>query len=145
MTPTQISRLCELEPERFTFYQNTTLYWEIVEDRLGLGSGMEVASVADPVFFSTGRAVMLWWMLQTMRARFDCLDRHIRTGAYDTHTTDGPWSNPEYMTLDWVMGTEVTRLDEDAVIEAYIEWKQSCVAADRPTEPSEQGVTDERQ
>ena len=145
MTPTQISRLCELEPERFTFYQNTTLYWEIGEDRLELGSGMEVASVADPRFFSTGRAAMLWWMLQTMRARFDDLYRHIKIGAYDTHTTDGPWSNPEYMTLDRAMGTEAATLDEDAVIEAYIAWKESCVAAGHPTEQNEQGETDERQ
>lgn len=140
MTPTQISRLCELEPERFrhfsdglvTFDEDGTRFWihwetrECQQRKINYG-------------------FMCFWMLQTMRTRFDYLDRHIRTGAYDTHTTDGPWSNPEYMTLDWVMDTEVTRLDEDAVIEAYIEWKQSCVAADRPTEPSEQGVTDERQ
>ena len=129
MTPTQISRLCELEPERFTFYQNTTLYWEIVEDRLGLGSGMEVASVAYPVFFSTGRAVMLWWMLQTMRARFDALYDQVKACAYDTHTTEGPWSNPEYMALDRAMGTEVNLLDEEAVINAYIDWRNASAAS----------------
>jgi hypothetical protein len=65
-------------------------------------------------------------MLQTMRARFDELYKRIQEGGYDTCTTNGPWNDSEYMALDAFMGTEATSLDEDTVINAYINWKEQA-------------------
>lgn len=132
MTQTQISRLCKLEPERFYDESPNQLYWEPNLNKNATDNGLLVNAVRSQYVIQVSRMAMCFWMLQMMRARFDCLYRHIKIGAYDTHTTDGPWSNPEYMALDRAMGAEAATLDEDAVIEAYIEWKQSCVAADRP-------------
>ena len=116
MTPTQISRLCELEPERFSHFMGA-LWWDPRETKSPVVKGHAILDSSGRCDFSTNAWSLYFWMLQTMRARFDDL--------YEQLQAEDPWSNPEYMALDEFMVTEATSLTEEAVINAYIEWLES--------------------
>jgi hypothetical protein len=137
MTKEQIQKLCELDPERFYHWKATHLYWDPNTSKDPARKGMLVFLANDPSNLLCARSAACWWMLHAMRARFNELYEELRMA--DFTSAKDPWLNQEYMALDDFMGTEATNIDEDAVINAYISWKQSCATAGHPTKADEQG------